>query len=189
MTTYTVQTTKKFLPTHDESYLLGIDPGTKNGFSIYNRRTNMFEYIRTVRWWDLIDILEDFHTICHEKHCSYEVIIEDIIGNKITFQRGMIFAAAKTNNMQEIAKAIGIFDKRAQDVGGNKRDEQHLLDWFEKNNITIHKVVPKKNSKTKLDADAIEKLTGITSRTSPHSRDSITLIWNFLHPPTSKKKK
>jgi len=180
MKCYKIQTGKTctLLPHHH--HLLGIDPGTHNGVSIYDTNEDKFVYSHTFKWWDLNTFLTSLIKSCSENSCTFEVIIEDIIGNKITFQRGMIFGAIKSGNPQNIAMAIGIFDKRAQDVGGNKRDEQHLLDWFEQESIIVHRVVPKRGSKTKLNAKQLKEEAGIISRTSPHTRDSIMLIQNYL---------
>jgi hypothetical protein len=170
---YKIETTS-FIPDQNTGYFIGIDPGTNNGVAIYNTHIKRFIFAKTFCWWDTIAFFDTLN-------CSYEIIIEDIIANKITFKRNMIWGALSKKNTKSIALAIAIFDKFAQDIGGNKRDEQHLLDYFERKHIVTHRLVPKKNSKTKLSAKQLEHEFGITGRTSSHSRDAITLVLSYLN--------
>jgi hypothetical protein len=165
---YKIQT-KQFIEPSDDAYLISIDPGTNNGLAIYSQQTQQYVFAKCFDLLDLLDFLSQLKN-------PYMIIIEDIIGNKPTFHKGGLFRAIAIGNKQLIAREIGIFDKRAQDVGGNKRDQHHILQWLEKQHITIHKYIPRKKSKTKLKHAAFVKETNIHNHLNEHTRDAIMLL-------------
>lgn len=186
MTEYKINT-KIFTPLEQHTYLIGIDTGVKTGVSIYDTTVSKFDFCKCFEWWDLISFLDNtikpsqgMESIYFKDHYHFEIIIEDIIGNKPTFNKGMIWSAIAANNKARIAMGIGIFDKMAQDVGGNKRDEKHLIEYFERLNYKMHLYAPKKHSKTKMKHAEFVQETGITNRLNEHTRDASMLILHHL---------
>jgi len=182
MNTYTISK-KEFLPKQNHAYIIGIDPGTKNGVAIYDSTDKIYIFAKTFEFWELFDFLSTLS----EYPITYVIVIEDIIANKPTFQRGMLWSASASKRKDQLGQAIGIFDKLAQDVGGNKRDEHHILEWFHLRNIPVMKRAPKKNSKTKLAHDEFMELTHIKTRLNEHTRDAIMLIYTSLQDPEQMK--
>lgn len=172
--------TKPYEMNSTDRYVIGIDPGTHMGFAIYNCELQRYVFCTTYTFWECASRLSELPNKIQEEHIRHKVVIEDIIGNKPTFQKGMILQAIKTQNIQRIMQSIGIFDKLAQDVGGNKRDETHLLELLETKNIDIIKYVPKKKSQTKITQKELTAQTGIISRTSQHVRDAIMLVERYI---------
>lgn len=165
--------TRTFIEDPLDTYIIGIDPGTSNGVSVYSTIQREFVFCKTYKWWDLIFFLENLSS-------DYSIIIEDIIANKPTFKRGMIFGAIKSGNPKNIAMSVAIFDKFAQNIGGTKRDQEHIVEWLDLHKITTHQIVPKKNSKTKLKHDEFVQETGILTKLNEHTRDSVMLVLFYL---------
>jgi hypothetical protein len=177
MKEYKVSTTQ-FTAESSSLHLVGIDTGITTGISIYSADTDRFVFCKCFDWWDLIEFLNEkiFGTNGASIQPWFHIVIEDVIANKPTFNKGMIWAAIVTNNKPRIAQSIGIFDKIAQDVGGNKRDERHLLELFERAGVCVHTYAPKKHSKTKMKRAEFTQETGITSRLNEHTRDATMLV-------------
>lgn len=165
---------KKLQIEPNSQYIVGIDSGTENGICLYNYTKQEYTDLFTISFWELIELLNRFNRL------DIVCIIEDIISNKPTFHKGMIFKAIASKNKIFIGQAVGTFDKIAQDVGGSKRDQKHLEEYLQQYSIPYILRVPKKNSKTKLDKEEFEKHTGISCRSNEHTRDACMLIHNYL---------
>lgn len=134
-------------------YVIGIDPGTKTGFAVWNREEKRFLEIST------LDILEAIERISffHVNEASIFVRIED------PHQRKWF-----GNNS----------DAKKQGAGSVKRDFKIFRDYFERIGIPYHAYNPK-DVRTKVDAKTFKKITGHQGRTSNHARDAAMSVYGF----------
>ena len=138
---------------------IGIDPGTKTGVAVWNRKTQAFTFIGTLTEFEAKVLIMDY---CRENDQIY-VVVED---------------ARKR-------KKVPTDVKRLQGAGAIKRDSkqwQDTLNLLQKSypGLTYRMVAP--NGKTN-DLAENKKLSsknlGITKNTSEHARCAAFLVWKM----------
>lgn len=134
----------------DQIYIVGIDPGTVTGFSVFSRNED-----------DLIIVDSGSLIECYEKLMKYKnvcfVRIEDARKRKWYGNAGR---------------------GKLQGVGSVKRDCKIWQEICEYHDIPFELVHPKNNT-TKLTADQFKKYTKWEGRTNEHKRDSAMLVYKI----------
>jgi hypothetical protein len=140
---------------------IGIDPGVKNGFAVWDTEKQQFISITTICFWEAIETV--FNYAKYKGYKNLIVFIEDSAGNKPIFQK------LKTSN--ELCQ-----NKISQNVGSNKAYCNLMKQYFERHEIKYIATVPKKKNYVKNNPELFKKITGYTKRTSEHSRDAAMLV-------------
>ena len=130
-------------------YMIGIDPGTKTGFAVWDREEKKFVKVETR------GIVSAMHQVKFLLGDEVVIRIED------ARQR----------------KWFGKTDReRLQGVGSVKRDSSIWEEFCDYYSIEYMLIAPK-NNRTKTTAAEFKKMTGWEGRTSEHSRDAAMLVW------------
>lgn len=137
---------------------IGIDPGVNNGFAILNENKQF--KLKTLSFWYLISEFEKLL----KSGVNFSVYIEDPTGNKPVFPEKI--------NKKKLSEAFRV----AQNVGSNKRTAQLIFEYFDLNKIKYFRIVPRKNSLTKISKERLKQLTKYDGRSSSHSRDACCLL-------------
>lgn len=143
-------------------YVLGIDPGVKTGFAVYDRGKRELRICDTLSFWDTVDKLEEFTIDCGLS--GFEVILEDNSANATFRGRGRNPAAHSA------------MEKISRNVGSVQRDQQLLVEYMISKGIK-HRLIKPTHSTTKMNDELFKKITGWKARTSSHSRDAGILCW------------
>lgn len=133
-------------------YVIGIDTGVHTGYALWNTQTKTIDEYGTFKIHEVlfkILKLSDQHKVL--------VRVED---------------ARKRSNSSYNAKAM------AQGVGSVKRDAKIFEDFLTDYKIDFQLLAPSKTT-TKMSAESFAKFTGITKRTSTHTRDAYMLVFRF----------
>jgi len=130
-------------------YLIGIDPGTKTGFAIWNAKAQEFTQVETR---NIVSAMQQIRFIVNDK---VVVFFEDARLRKFFGNSGR---------------------ERLQGAGSIKRDSAIWEEFCKYYDIEYQAVAPKNNI-TKTKADYFKKLTGWDGRTSEHSRDAGMLVF------------
>lgn len=137
--------------------LIGIDPGTKTGFAVWDRTINAFTEVK--RFPIHAALLRVKEIANRYPDGAVAVVFEDA-----RLRKWYGTHTAKKDRA------------KLQGAGSVKRDskiwEDALRDW----NIPFAKVAPKDNI-TKMDAEPFRRLTGYTGRTNEHGRDAAMLVY------------
>ena len=129
-------------------YLIGIDPGKKTGFAIYDRQEKKLINVST------LSIIAAMRNIM-QMGTDIELRIEDA----------------------RLRKWFGNAGKeKLQGVGSVKRDSS-ILEEFCVFYALRYTMIHPKNNLTKTKAAYFKKITGWESRTSEHSRDAAMLVF------------
>ncbi|TGK36291.1 hypothetical protein EHO65_18230 [Leptospira andrefontaineae] len=140
-------------------YYIGIDPGTKTGFAVWNTETRKFEEICTLSIDEAIKKLTDN------------------IGKPIP---GLIDMRQDLLVLVEDARKRKWFGKngrgKLQGAGSIKRDCTIWEKFLTKNKIPFEMVHPMAG-RTKWNAQDFKKYTGWTKRTSEHARDAALIVF------------
>ena len=137
--------------------LLGIDPDvSKSGVACWNQADKKFEYITTMDFFDLLDLLK--------KHSFKEVVIEaSWLISRVVYGK---FDKQAQYKQMAISKAVGA-----------NRQIGKLLELFcKKYNISYRLVKP---TSSKVDAETFKNLTKWEGRTNSEERDSALLIFGL----------
>ena len=132
-------------------FIIGIDPGTKTGFAVWDRQRKVFTTVTSTM------IHEAFDLLTRMTPGSFFVRMED--------------ARLRTwfgNSGKE----------KLQGAGSIKRDCAIWEDYLKANHIPFELVAPKSN-KTKVTAEYFKKVTGWEWQTNEHGRDAALLIFNL----------
>jgi hypothetical protein len=131
-------------------YHIGIDPGTKTGFAIYDSEKKKLITVCSCGILDAIKYVE-----CFWQRESMHVRVEDARLRK--------WFGANSNLKQ-------------QGAGSIKRDCSIWEEFFDSHKDIKYEFVSPGRSKTKLTADEFKKLTGWTLQTNEHARDAAMLV-------------
>lgn len=147
--------------------IIGIDPGVKTGVAVYDSKDRKFLALKTCGFWEALDFVRPY--ILHDK---VGFVVEDPRQNASLYER----------YKYQLAKGGGDFLRKilktAQDVGGNKRSGQLLVEYFRKRKLPLVTVRPKKGSTAKhIDKDHFHKMIGWKGNSSEHARDAAYLVW------------
>lgn len=141
---------------------IGIDPGVHNGIAIYRKKRRHL-YLKTVKFWDLIRLINSLLKKRYEDPLF--VVLEYPNFIKPTFGR---------ENIPEVR----FLDRRAQDVGSNKRTAELIKDYLEMCDIEYTLVRPSKKS-PKWDKRKFDTVTDYEGPHSQHARDAAKLLYEF----------
>lgn len=139
-------------------YYIGVDPGRKTGYALWDSEKRKLVEIYTWTFWRLFDYV---HPRFNPDNTA--IVIEDPSQNRPTFYR----EGATRREMEKIS----------QNVGANKEHAILLIERFESLGFEVLRVRPSKKTQTKLTAKAFERITGYSERTSEHARDAAMLVY------------
>lgn len=134
------------------THIVAIDPGVKTGYAIWNVQEQKFDCFGTKKIHQMIMLL-----------LSY------VEGNDL------LVRCEDPNQRKWYGNDAYI---KQQGAGSIKRDFSIWRDFCDDIGIDFEAVKPE-SGMTKLDADYIKKLTGISDRTSNHCRDAIMLAYKY----------
>lgn len=141
---------------------IGIDPGVKTGFAVWDSESRSYVRIDTLDFWGTYDgVIYEYYP----SDALPVIVIEDPSQNRPTFDKGERGARRR--------------EKISQNVGANKREGQLLADRFESLGFEVRRVRPAKGTGSKMNAPAFSRLTGFTGRTSQHGRDAAMLVYEL----------
>lgn len=137
--------------------MIGIDPGKTCGLAVWDCTLQELLKLRSLDFWDTYS---DVVHYWNNQGRPLIVFLEWPGGNKPTFGRRKLGKPA--------------LDRKAQNVGSNKRTAQLLHSGFTKKGIPVRKVTPKQQKWTK---KTFENITGWTGRSSQHARDAARMVF------------
>lgn len=135
-----------------QTVYIGIDPGTKTGFSAYDKGIKKLIDVRTLAIHEAFELVKEYH-LAGKIH----VRVEDARKRKW-------FGANAAAKMQG--------------AGSVKRDCSAWQKFLEKNKIPFDMPAPGK-SKTKVSKEYFKMLTGWDKICSEHARDSAMLVFGM----------
>ena len=136
-------------------YIIGIDPGTKTGIAVWDRKRQMFVSVQTK------NIIEAMNNVLDLQYAPDTTQL---------VERLLVIEDARTRSGSEAAK---------MGAGSIRRDCSIWQEFAEYYDIDIlWRATPRGKFKTtKLPAATFKKLTGWAERTSNHARDAAMLVW------------
>ncbi len=151
------------MPNSKKRFVIGIDAGVKSGFAVWDREKKKIILNKTTDFWGI------YYEVCGGKPFEYKTsdtmfVIENPALNKPVFQNRLF----GQNSLQSL--------KIAQNVGSNKREAELLIRAFRQLGFQVVEAQP---TTAKWTAEHLERLTGITERTSAHVRDAIKLVFGL----------
>lgn len=146
-------------------YSIGLDPGVKTGFCLYDNTARKIVKLCTLEFWEVFDIISQLNDSYITGIKRLKFVIENPALNKPTFNKEGGNTALK---MQKIA----------QNVGYNKREAMLLIEGIRRLGYEVKEVVPSKKSayKGKITKQFFNKLSGWTGSSSQHARDAGMLV-------------
>lgn len=129
---------------------IGIDPGVKTGFAVYDPNAKKLIEVKTIKIHEAMELVLSLH-----KDNLIAVTVEDARKRKWFGNAGK---------------------EQLQGAGSIKRDCKIWEDFLNDKGIPFELKAPKHN-KTKLIQSYFEKITGWEGRTSEHSRDASMLVF------------
>jgi hypothetical protein len=133
-------------------YYIGIDPGTKTGFAMWDAQEKRFITIETTAIHIAFDIISNLD----------EAIISQTL-----------FRVEDARKREWFGKAG---PEQLQGAGSIKRDCTIWEDFLKDQKANYEMVAPK-NNKTKLSSELFERMTRYKGRTSEHGRDAAMLVF------------
>lgn len=143
-------------------YFLGIDPGVKTGFAVWDSKNKVFHNYGETDFWGMVDFLYS----CIERN-DITVVIEDPNQNKPVFDKDT------PENIFDRNKARRTREKIAQNIGSNKREASLLIEYCQLKEIPCISVKP---TTKKWDKALFKAATKITEEVSQHTRDAAKLV-------------
>lgn len=140
---------------------IGIDPGKKTGFAVWDSKEGCFEEVMTTTFWEVSEILEETVPV-------YTVVIEDPSLNRPIFLRKLKGETSQGYNRRMY--------KIAKNVGQNIEQAKLLVERAENLGYTVIKVRPQSSKK---DAKSFKQITGYEGRCSQHARDAAMLVFQM----------
>lgn len=138
---------------------IGIDPGTKTGVAVYDKRAFSLTLVKTMKIHEAMEFVKNQSFIYDDELL---VRFEDARQRK-WFGKG---TRAEIN-------------AKKQGAGSVKRDCSIWEDFLNGLNIEFHMVAPGRAS-TKINANYFKQITGCTERTSEHARDAAMLVYKVI---------
>lgn len=131
-------------------YIIGIDTGTKTGYSVWNCKTRSLEAVSCIPIHLAMELVRDA-----AKRATIKVKFED--ARQVRFNTDY---------------------HKAQGAGSVKRDAAIWEGYLSYLGVDFEAVRPKK-SLTKWDADYFKRVTGWQGKTNSHGRDAALIIFNY----------
>jgi len=143
--------------------IIGIDPGVKTGYAVWNKSQKKFELVKTYK--------------IHEAMKEIELMYDNINNHLFyTITRIVVEDARLWTYHKKTSSA------KLQGAGSIKRDckiwEDFLNDIFKNSGVEIIFKKPN-NHITKLTKEQFYKLTGFSGKTSEHARDAAMLVYGL----------
>ena len=138
-----------------QKYIIGIDPGKKTGFAIFNIFEKRITSASTQTFWDVYYYLHEISIIGRTD--EYIINIE-VPNSNHNWQKN-----------KDGSKNI----KADKGVGAICRESEILAKGIENLEFQVNRIHPR----GKLNASQVKKITGYNGRTNPHVRDAIMLCW------------
>lgn len=151
----------------DEKLYIGIDPGVKTGWAVYDPWRKKMVEVCTKSFLSTLVAVNEIEVGVHEtidEDCEVTFFIENPGLNKPTFPRN-----ANRKAMERISR----------NVGANCREAELLIGCIREYGFKVIECRPKKNklSRGKMKMKEFQRLTGYEGRTSQHGRDAALLVW------------
>ena len=155
-------------PIASRRFVIGIDPGLKTGFAVWDRERKSLTTVETTTFWELF--------LGIQRSALYNVsntcLVIEIAHYAPTFRerRGK-------------ATSAGTADRMSRNVGSVTREAELLVEGFRALGYDVFERRPigkaKKDGKYDAEEDRrqFEQLTGWTERTSQHARDAGRLVY------------
>jgi len=137
--------------------LIGIDPGTKTGLSVWAKHLKQITYLETMTVYAAIRTVERVRRQAHEDGMTVFVRIEDA-AKRIWFGKSG--------------------PERYKGAGSIERDCAIWREVLTELNIPFEAVAPK-DLKGTPNVETFKKITGWQGRTSVHSRDAAWLVYGI----------
>lgn len=145
----------------ENSYYIGIDPGTKTGLAIWSNKYQHFTRLSTLKIYEAIKAIESF--MQNQPYTKLLIIVEDA-------RQVKYFGRSKQSQAQ------------AQGAGSVKRDcniwEEVLMELGKHYPFYYQFKRPSKQL-SKIDKKRFEQITGVKTSTSQHARDAAMLVYNL----------
>jgi hypothetical protein len=136
---------------------IGIDPGQRNGFAVWDSLEQEFKRIKTFKFHQVLKELYFYH-----QNFNCEVVLEATYLNKPVWHT----SANK-----------GKAARMARNVGMNQQTARLIADYCKEEGIPLIESKPGRNSHTKLTQEAFELITGCKIKVSQHARDASLLVF------------
>lgn len=131
-------------------YSIGIDPGKKTGFAVYDILKDTL-HLQTLDFWNVMDEMDRIGSRVFEE--IYEVTVEVPTSKHVWHGKGP---------NQKSASKVGV------NVGGVIREAELLAEGIRRMGFNVRTVHPR----GKVDAAKFEAFTGYQGRTNEHTRDA-----------------
>jgi hypothetical protein len=138
-------------------YILGVDPGTKTGFAVYDKEGKELTIVCTLQIHEAFDAVRKINAVA--KNCSFKIFV------RVEDARKRKWFGNGANAKQQGAGAIKIQCKQWEE-------------FLKAESISYQMVAPAQ-IKTKMDAKKFKMITGWTSRTSNHGRDAAMMVYGL----------
>ena len=141
-------------------YVIGIDPGTFTGYSVYDSHTDTFIQIYTLNFWTAYEAVKD-----------YREFRSDI--------KGIVVEVPDTKRVWQSSKGnIASVQRTAVNVGSVLRESVLLADGIDR--LGIVKKVARVNPRGKTTQERFKTLTGWEGRKlNQHERDACMLCYRW----------
>ena len=161
---------------------IGIDPGTKTGFAVWDSEKKEFRNIWTLDFWKAYETMVLYHgrrgfVDDDGSVIGITVVIE--VPARFMYDRHMKEIWGHKTNYTSFMSKLRVLIKIATNYGGTIKEAELMADRIESLGFEVRRVQPSRKSGTKMKADAFEKLTGYTGRTSEHGRDAAMLVFGM----------
>ena len=153
-------------------FVIGVDPGVKTGFAVWDRESGKFVTIETRDFWGVMLPL-----ICDTENLLPHAIIRNTTAEFIV---EVAHYAPTFIQRREKATSIGTADRMSRNVGGVTREAQLIVSGLRACGYTVIETKPLgKAKKAADDVRDFERLTGWTKQTSQHARDAARLCFQM----------
>lgn len=144
-------------------FVIGVDPGVKTGFAVWDREQKRLTTVETVSFWDLFLGIQRSTLYNTSNTC---VVIE------------IAHYAPTFRERRGKATSVGTADRMSRNVGGVTREAALLVEGFKTLGYQVSESRPiGKAKKAEDDLLQFKRLTGWTERTSQHARDAARLCF------------
>lgn len=158
--------------------IIGIDPGRKTGFAVWDTSEKEFSELRKTTFWDAIRKIQNYN-----ENYKIGIIIEDLKSKKGVFGGKMIDGVkriiASGGNMFKIGNSCAHYGAGVGDgIGAVRRECELFIEWVKTSGIPHELKPPTDKSKTKLSHKEFVLITKYKGKqTNEHSRDAGMLVY------------
>jgi hypothetical protein len=164
------QETQPAPPMPRKRYVVGIDPGVKTGFAVWDRKEKQFVSVETRDFWGvMIPLILDTENLLPDvaiRNTTAEIVVE-------VAHHAPVFRERKTKGLNENHAA-----RLAQNVGQVMREAKLLAEGLRRCGYEVIEQKPLgKKGKAADDRAEFERVTGWTKQTSQHARDAARMAF------------